>query len=139
MPENEFDAFTFSHLSNWLRERFGDDEINKNAAFEAITKLVAEDSEWLRHSWPDMLRASEFVERFRTEKPCYTQEAMNLALENARLFVRTDTNLCWQVRALEFDTSGKVKRFNVMFQPLKRFEKVELYGITNESFYTLEF
>lgn len=137
----QLDEFTLNHLNTWLKSRFSaSDFINKDSAFDAILRLISDDpAYWLSQSWPDILRASDFVERFESEKPCHNREAMEKALQKGKLYVRTDAGLCWHVRALEFDDSGNVKRFNTMFQPLKRFDKVELYGITNESFYTLDF
>ena len=134
------DAFTNSHLDAWLRNRFSpDDEVNINAARSAIERLVTGDDLWLTRGWPEMLRASDFVERFESERPCHDVESINAALGLGRLFARTDSGKVWQVFAVEFDAVGNVERFNgsFLFPPLQKFEYCYYYGITNQNFYTL--
>lgn len=137
------DESTNNHLENWLNTRFSsDDTVNKDAARKAITEFLAttDDLEyWQAQDWSSILRASDFVEKFESEKPCHDRASIEAAIERGKLYVRTNAKNNWHVRKVEFDAAGNVKRFNCMFQPEKRFGKVELYGIKNESFYTLDF
>lgn len=135
------DAFTKEHLENWLTKiKFRYDETkNISNARTAIISAVEENPELLNKSWDEILRTTDFVERFESEKPCHDRESIEKAVDCGKLYVRTDAKNNWQVRKVEFDVAGNVKRVNLVFQPLNRFEKVEVLGITNKSFYTLSF